>query len=113
MSMAAAAVFDHCEATIGDCLARCLNPFNWLRIGGPKRTPPGQMQKKVERGQAPDDIDSFHPPHDYPGAKPHVHFKDKTSLNNDGTIHDKHRGTPNPPKKTRDWLRKHGWGGLI
>jgi hypothetical protein len=40
----------------------------------------------------------------------HVHFKDGTSYNMDGTIHDKHNGAPNPPVKVKDWLReKGGW----
>lgn len=36
-------------------------------------------------------------------------FKDGTSLNNDGTIHDKKNGNPNPSNKTRKWLKSHGW----
>ena len=46
--------------------------------------------------------------HDSKG-QPHVHFKDGTSLNRDGTIHDKGHGRPNPSSKVWDWLHKHGW----
>lgn len=43
------------------------------------------------------------------GQQPHVHFKDGTSLNQDGTVHNAHRGIPNPTKKIKDWLIKNGW----
>ena len=66
------------------------------------------MQKQVERGQAPKDIDRVDKPH-VPGQQPHVHFKDGTSLNQDGTIHDAHRGTPSVSNKVREWLIKNGW----
>lgn len=66
------------------------------------------MQKKVEKGQAPKEVDRVDKPH-VPGQKPHVHFKDGTSMNNDGTVHDAHNGTPNPSNKTTDWLNDNGW----
>lgn len=47
-------------------------------------------------------------PHNENG-QPHVHFKDGTALNRDGTIHDKHSGTPRPSRDTWDWLHKNGW----
>jgi len=67
-----------------------------------------QMQKQVERGQAPKDIDRVDNPH-VPGQQPHIHFKNGTSLNQDGTIHDKHRGTPRVSKKVREGIIKNGW----
>jgi hypothetical protein len=39
----------------------------------------------------------------------HVHFKDGTSSNIDGSIHDKQNGVPQPPKEVKDWLQKYGW----
>lgn len=66
------------------------------------------IQRQVEKGQAPTDIDRVDNPH-VQGQKPHVHFKDGTSLNNDGTIHDAHRGTPSPSNKVIEWLKKNGW----
>ena len=71
-------------------------------------TSQSQMQKQVERGQAPKDIGRVDKPH-VPGQQPHVHFKDGTSLNQDGTIHDAHRGTPSVSNKVREWLIKNGW----
>ncbi len=71
-------------------------------------TSQSQLQKQVERGQAPKDIDRVDKPH-VPGQQPHVHFKDGTSLNQDGTIHDAHRGTPSISNKVREWLIKNGW----
>jgi hypothetical protein len=72
------------------------------------QTSPGGLQKQVEKGQAPKDVDRVDKPH-VPGQKPHVHFKDGSSLNNDGTVHDAHRGNPDPSNKTIDWLNKNGW----
>jgi peptidoglycan hydrolase-like protein with peptidoglycan-binding domain len=69
---------------------------------------PGNLQKKVEKGQAPKEVDRVDKPH-VPGQKPHAHFKDGTSLNNDGTVHDAHKGTPNPSNKTTEWLENNGW----
>lgn len=72
------------------------------------------MQKMVDNGQAPKDIKQFHKGGKaYDGQKDHVHFKDGTSLNYDGTIHDKKGGTPNHPKKTSKWLEDHGWAGSV
>ena len=69
---------------------------------------PSSLQKEVEKGRAPKDVDRVDKPH-VEGQKPHIHFKDKTSLNNDGTIHDKHRGMPDVSNKVRKWLESHGW----
>ena len=69
---------------------------------------PGKMQQEVARGQAPRDIERIDRPH-VPGGEPHVHFCDGTSCNQSGTLHDAHKGTPNPSKKAREWLEKHGW----
>ncbi|QAA33761.1 RHS repeat-associated core domain-containing protein [Clostridium manihotivorum] len=68
----------------------------------------GSLQKEVEKWQAPREVDRVDKPH-VSGQKPHVHFKDGTFLNNDGTIHDAHKGTPKPNNKTKKWLNKKGW----
>ena len=67
-----------------------------------------QLQKQVERGQAPRDVDRVDKPHQK-GQQPHVHFKDKTSLNQDGTVHDAHNGIPSPSNEVKNWLRNNGW----
>ncbi len=61
---------------------------------------PSSLQREVEKGRAPKEVDRVDKPH-VKGQKPHVHFKDKTSLNNDGTVHDKHKGIPNVSNKVR------------
>lgn len=71
-------------------------------------TSQSQMQKQVERGQAPKEVDRVDKPH-VPGQQPHVHFKDGTSLNQDGTIHDAHRGIPNISNNVREWITQNGW----
>ncbi|TDB43185.1 hypothetical protein C5467_23585 [Photorhabdus khanii subsp. guanajuatensis] len=80
----------------------------WQQQYGPKPSTPGAMQKQVERGQAPRDIERVDKGH-IPGQEPHVHYKDGTSSNQSGGVHDAHRGIPNPSKKTIEWLRDHGW----
>ena len=66
------------------------------------------MDIEVKKGQAPKNIKRVHGPHGNNG-KPHIHFKDKTSLNNDGTPHDKHNGVPRLTKPVKEWLEKHNW----
>ena len=69
---------------------------------------PGKMQKEVEKGKAPKEVDHVDSGH-VPGQEPHVHLKDGTSLTQTGKVHDKHKGIPNPTKQTKKWLKKHGW----
>lgn len=70
-------------------------------------TSPGQLQKMIDRGQAPRDIVGAHKGI---GAfeKDHVHFKDGSALNRDGTV--KH-GSPNPSNAASEFLEAHGWAG--
>jgi len=71
------------------------------------------MQQEVEKGQAPRKVDRVDPAHNpnVENQKPHVHFKDGTSINNDGTVHDAGHGTPKLTKEVLEWLIKHGWKG--
>lgn len=60
--------------------------------GRNKPTSASQMQRQVEKGQAPKTVvrvDKAHNPN-VQNQKPHVHFDEGTALNNDGTIHDVH-----------------------
>jgi len=92
------------------------NPLSWVDPLGlaccpganGKISTPGNMQKQVERGQAPRDIIRVDKGH-IPGQEPHVHYKDGTSSNQSGGIHDAHKGIPSPSKKAQDWLKDHGW----
>ena len=72
-------------------------------------TRPNAMQREVQRGWAPRDVERVDPAGPYPGARPHVHFRDGTALNDDGTIHDEGGGIPNPTNRVREWLERHGW----
>jgi hypothetical protein len=65
------------------------------------------MQKEVEKRRAPRDVDRVDEGH--ARGKPYVLLKDGSAMNNNGTIHDKKGGTPNPSNKVKDWLKKHGW----
>jgi hypothetical protein len=69
---------------------------------------PGRMQREVERGQAPRDIDRVDPGH-IPGQEPHVHYTDGTSSTVSGGVHDAHKGIPTPSKAARRWLESHEW----
>ena len=71
---------------------------------------PNQMQKQVERGQAPKGVVRVDNPK-VPGQQPHVHFSDETSLNIDGSVHDAKNGIPNLTNEIRIWLEKNGWKG--
>lgn len=44
-----------------------------------------------------------------PALQIHIHFSDGTSMNYDGSIHDKMHGTPNITCPIEKWLQKNGW----
>ena len=71
-----------------------------------------QMQSRLEKGQIPKKakIDRFDKASkDNPKSKDHVHFKDGTVMNVDGSISHASRGKPNPNKAARKAFRKGGW----
>ena len=67
-----------------------------------------QLQKEVEKGQAPKGIKRFDKAHDLETGQPHVHFKDSknSALNKDGSWKE---GQYDLNKKEKDYLKKHGW----
>ncbi len=75
-----------------------------------KPSSPGKMQREVIKGRAPKEVKRVDNPKN---GKPHIHFKDGTSLNYDGTIHDTSHGVPNITKKIGNWLVKHNWSSEI
>ena len=75
-----------------------------------KKTSTNQMNQQIKKGQAPKDIERVDKADtNVKGSQNHVHFKDGTSMNQDGTIHDAHKGTPNPSKEAVEWLKNNGW----
>jgi RHS repeat-associated protein len=67
----------------------------------------GKMQKEVEKGQAPESVDRVDKGRG-PNEKDHVHFKNRSARNQDGTWkHD--QGGTNLSNKVKDWLKNHGW----
>lgn len=67
-----------------------------------------QMQKMVDKGQAPKKVDRVDKAHTKYGQE-HVHFKDGTAINKDGTTHDDGHGIPKLNKKVLYWLNGNGW----
>ena len=71
-----------------------------------------QMQKQVENGQAPkevDRVDGVHTNLKPPNDQPHVHFKNGTAINFDGSMH---HGSIKDLKITNQiakWLLNNGW----
>lgn len=68
------------------------------------------MQKQVERGQAPKEVDRVDKADPrQPNSKPHIHFGEgQRALNIDGTWADP--GTlPIITNKIAEWLLKNGW----
>ena len=74
-----------------------------------KPTSPNQMQKQVERGQAPSTVVRVDNPK-IPGQLPHIHFSDGTAMNIDGSVHDAMRGLHTLTNSERIWIFKNGWG---
>ncbi len=58
-----------------------------------KPSNPVQMQSQVKKGQAPKEVLRVDSAHTSVG-KPHVHFKNGTALNTDGTISHQKNGIP-------------------
>ena len=77
---------------------------------GGKPTSPNQMQKQVERGQAPSTVVRVDNPK-IPGQLPHIHFSDGTAMNIDGSVHDAMRGVHTLTNSERIWIFDNGWGG--
>jgi len=75
-----------------------------------KPTSPNQMQKQVEKGQAPSTVVRVDNPK-LPGQLPHVHFNDGTAININGSVHDAMKGVHNLTNAERVWLIDNGWGG--
>ena len=73
-------------------------------------TKASKMQQKVRKGQAPRGIERFDSSESsVKESKDHVHFSDGTSMNNDGTIHDKKGGVPSPTNKEKKFLKEQNW----
>lgn len=66
---------------------------------------PNQLQKQVDRGQAPKSVDRVDSPR-FPNEKPHIEFKDGNALNSDGTWKHGGRALTNAEK---EWVVKNGW----
>ncbi len=75
-----------------------------------KQTSPNQMQKQVERGQAPSTVVRVDNPK-IQGQLPHIHFRDGTAMNIDGSVHDAMKGVHTLTNSERIWLFDNGWGG--
>jgi len=72
---------------------------------GAKEKSINQLQQDVSRGKAPKGITDFHKGK-VKGEQPHVHFKDGSALNKDGTW--KH-GKGNLTNEQKQYLKQNGW----
>ena len=70
---------------------------------GWKVTSPNQMQKQVEKGQAPSTVVRVDNPK-APGQLPHIHFSDGTAMNMDGSVHDAMKGIHTLTNSERSWI---------
>lgn len=93
----------------------CLNIGNELRSpphpkqvdDASKNKSPSQLNKEIQKGQAPRGIERIDKgSKSVKGEQTHVHFKDGTALNIDGTWKDGN-GMLNQAQK--EWLSKNGW----
>ena len=65
---------------------------------------------QIKKGQAPRDVKRIDDANSsVKNSKVHAHFKNGTSLNMDGTIHDAKGGVPQVNRATREWLEKYDW----
>lgn len=72
-----------------------------------------RLEYKSASSKVKREIERFDPPKRGQGdnAKEHVRFSHGTSMNNDGTVHDKKGGVLTPSKETSEFLEKGGWAG--
>ncbi|MBQ6542038.1 MAG: RHS repeat-associated core domain-containing protein, partial [Lachnospiraceae bacterium] len=76
-----------------------------------KRTSTNQLREQAKRGQAPKEIDQIHDGNpNIPGNKDHIHFKDGTAMNLDGTKSHEGRGMPRITNELKRWLKQNGRG---
>lgn len=73
---------------------------------GTKEKSMNQLQQDVSRGKAPDGIIRFDKGSPKHKEQPHVHFKDGSALNKDGTW--KH-GQGNLTNDQKQYLKQNGW----
>ncbi|HZG44579.1 MAG TPA: RHS repeat-associated core domain-containing protein, partial [Longimicrobium sp.] len=64
-----------------------------------------QMNREIQRGQAPDGVDRVDKSHGK-GGQDHVHFGNNAALNRDGTWKE---GSHTITRQQRAWLTEHGW----
>ena len=89
---------------VGDAIAASISEANG------KPTSRNQMQKQVESGKAPNEVDRVDPPHNYvDNSQNHIHFKDGTAINQDGSLSHKGNGIPNITRAILKWILDNGW----
>jgi hypothetical protein len=75
-----------------------------------KPTSQNQMQKQVESRKAPKEVDRVDKPHvNAPNQQNHIHFKDGTAINMDGSLSHESRGIPQITKAILEWIITNGW----
>ena len=83
------------------------NSISWVDPLGLANYTPKDAQKKVLRGQGPQEVTRIDKPdQSILGSQWHVHGKNGGAINHDGSIHD---ANPSFSNKTLRWLQEHGW----
>ena len=67
-----------------------------------------QIQLKIKKGQAPKSFKSAHNAHT-PNGQEHIHMKNGSSFNKDGSLHDKGKYKGNLTNEERRFIREQGW----
>ena len=81
-----------------------------LEVNSAKQGTPRDARRLVRKGKGPAEIERIDmPKSSVPNSQWHAHSKKGGALNQDGTIHDKKRGSPNFSKETQKWLQEYGW----
>ena len=89
---------------VGDAITASISEANG------KRTSRNQMQKQVESKKAPKEVDRVDGPHiGTENQQDHIHFKDGTAINVDGTQSHKGNGIPQITNAILKWILDNGW----
>ncbi len=80
------------------------------QTSGEKKKPAsyGHIQRLIEKGQAPKSFESAHKGHG-PKGKPHIHLKNGSSFNLDGSKHDTKNYKGQLTNEEKQFIREQGW----
>ncbi len=80
-----------------------------MQKGNPGKSTVNQINNSIRKGNAPKSIERAYSPK-VKGEQEHIHFKDGTAVNKDGTLKHDPKGTGHAlTNKEKKFLQDYGW----